>query len=120
MKYNCHVDKIILLTEHNPEGHHEVPHNKMGQGLRKDRYWFINKEIQSQCRFPVLLDSVQSFDEAFVSFSCSWEIFYNVYLVLNLSSLFFTKHIKSERKRDREKQRDLLRKNPLAIFFLIC
>lgn len=42
MKYNCHVDKIILLTEHNPEGHHEVPRNKMGQGLRKDR-WPKNK-----------------------------------------------------------------------------
>ena len=42
MKYNCHVDKIILLTEHNPEGHHEVPGNKMGQGLRKDR-WPKNK-----------------------------------------------------------------------------
>ena len=43
MKYNYHVNKIILLTEHNPEGRREVSHNKIcNQGLRKDR-WPKNK-----------------------------------------------------------------------------
>ena len=85
-------------------------------------YWFINEEIQSQCRFPVLLDSeVQSFDEAFSSFSCSWEILYNVYLILSLSSLFpFHKtHQVREKERSRETERASPQESSSNFFFFI-